>query len=384
MDVRYAMKVPKYRWFLWAATLAAAVFFLLQMGFLTRGHATTAARGFELLDSLMSHIRNDYLEERDPVETAEGTFRGLVNSLDPLSAYLSKDLVADYEARSAADTGPGVVVLKRYASFPQVAGVVERSPAETAGLKLGDLLTAIGGRSTLSMSLTEVKLRLRGTDEKPVDLRVLRGNDTQNLSVARARLFPEAFTFSRTPGQPARLRIHRFSAELPSQLKREVVPALKGGRTPLVLDLRGCQEGAVEDAAKVVNLFVKAAEAGRFEGRANARETIACPAEAELGSIPLVVWTDAGTAGAAEFAAGVLQELRKSKIVGFRTPGLVGRTTLIPLKDDSAVLLTSAVFALPSGRRLWDEGVVPDAAIPVDKLDDKTYLEKTAPLLPKL
>jgi len=86
------MKVPRYRWFLWAATLAAALFFAHEMGYLSRGHATTAARGFELLDSLMSHIRNDYLEERDPVQTAEGTFRGLVNSLDPLSAYLSKDL----------------------------------------------------------------------------------------------------------------------------------------------------------------------------------------------------------------------------------------------------------------------------------------------------
>ena len=108
------------------------------------------------------------------------------------------------------------------------------------------------------------------------------------------------------------------------------------------------------------------------------------PKVASASSVKPSLSVSTGTAGAAEFAAGVLQELRKSKIVGFRTPGLVGRTTLIPLKDDSAVLLTSAVFALPSGRRLWDEGLVPDAAIPVDQLDDKTYLEKTAPLLPKL
>src|SRR5512137_354896 len=113
MDVRYAMKVPKYRWFLWAATLAAAVFFVVQMGFLSRGNATMAARGFELLDSLMSHIRNDYLEERDPVQTADGTFRGLVNSLDPLSAYLPQDLAASYADLTGQETEPGIVVLKR-------------------------------------------------------------------------------------------------------------------------------------------------------------------------------------------------------------------------------------------------------------------------------
>ena len=143
MDVRSAMKVPKYRWVLWAATLAAAAFFIIQMGAISRGNAGTAARGFDLLDSLISHIRNDYLDERDPVETAEGTYRGLVNSLDPLSAYLSKDLVDLYSGRSGREATPGIVLLKRYAAFPQVVAVVEKSPAEAAGIKPGDILSFV-------------------------------------------------------------------------------------------------------------------------------------------------------------------------------------------------------------------------------------------------
>jgi carboxyl-terminal processing protease len=384
MDVRQAMKVPKYRWVLWAATLAAAVFFTLETGLLPRGRAATTPKGFELLDTLMTHIRNDYLEERDPVQTAEGTFRGLVNSLDPLSAYLSKELAADYKARTGGETETGMLILKRYASFPQVAAVVEKSPAEAAGVKLGDLVSAIGGRNTLSMSLAEVKLLLRGRDEKPVEIRVLRGNDTHNLTVSRAVLFPAAYTFVRPAGQPARLSIHRFDAGLAEAVRREVGPAVKGRKVPLVLDLRACQDGTIDEARKVVNLFVKTADAGRFEGRDGATETVACPAEAELGTVPLVVWTDAATAGPAELAAGILQEMRKAKVVGFETPGLVGRTMSVPLKDDSLVLLTSAIFTLPSGRKLWESGLAPDTAIPADKLNEKTYLEKTAPLLPKL
>jgi carboxyl-terminal processing protease len=379
------MKVPKYRWFLWAATLAAAAYFLVQMGYLSSGHATPASRGFELLDSLISHVRNDYLEVRDPVETAEGTFRGLVNSLDPLSAYLSQTLFKAYAApRTGRETGPGIVVLKRYAAFPQIVGIFDGSPAEAAGLELGDLVTAIGGANTLSMSLTEVKILLAGGDEQPVDIRVLRGNDTHNYSVPRAALFPAPFAFTRTPGQPARLRIHRFDAGLVSLLERDVVPELKGRQGALVLDLRGCQDGAIGEASRVANLFVKAAVAGTFEGRGGVKETVTCPAEAALGSVPLVVWTDAGTAGPAELVAGILQELRKAKVVGFETSGLVGRTKIIPLKDDSGLLLTSAIFTLPSGRRLWGDGIVPDAAIPLDKLDEKTYLEKTLALLPRL
>jgi carboxyl-terminal processing protease len=385
MDIRPAMKrIPRYRWLLWAALLAATLFFVSRMGLLPRGHSATVPRGFELLDSLMRLIRNDYLEERDPVQTAEGTYRGMVNSLDPLSAYLSRDLLARYRAGNGKETEPGVVVLKRYAAFPQVVGIVAGSPAETVGIKLGDLLSAIGGRGTLSMSLAEVKLLLRGTDTQPVKVRVLRGNDTLELEAPRALLFPKAFAFDRIAGQPAILRIHRFAPSLVSDLRRDVVAALKGRKTPLVLDLRGCQDGEIEEARKLVNLFVKAADIGHFENRGGAQQILSCTEEPALGAIPLVVWTDAGTAGPAELAAGALQEVRKAKVVGFATSGLVGRTTLFPLKDESAILLTEGVFVLPSGRKLWDDGLVPDAAIPVDKLNEKTYLEKTIPLLPKL
>ncbi len=382
---RSAMKkVPRYRWILWAAFLAAALFFVIQMDFLPGKPGAQVSKGFELLDSLMSHIRRDYLEERDPLQTAEGTYRGMVNSLDPLSAYLSKDLRAGYESRTGRETEPGAIVLKRYAAFPQVVAVVPKSPAETAGIRMGDLLSAIEGRNTLSMSLAEVKILLRGRDEKPVRLRVLRANETLDLDVPRALLFPAAYTFVRAAGRPAVLSVRRIDASLLPELRKTVVPALKGGKTPLVLDLRSCQEGEIEEALALANLFIKAPDAGRFEGRGGEKTAVACPDEPALGALPLVVWTDAGTAGPAELVAGLLQELRKVKVVGYATSGLVGRTTLFPMKDDSAILLTSGIYALPSGRKLWDDGVVPDAGLPVDKLDDKSYFEKTAAHLPKL
>ena len=340
MDIRSAMKnVPRYRWFLWVAVVAAALFFVIQMDFLRGKPGAQVNKGFELLDSLIGHIRKDYLDERDPLKTAEGTYRGLVNSLDPLSAYLSKDLLAGHKARTGKETEPGTVVLKRYAAFPQVVAVIVKSPAETAGIRLGDLLSAIEGRNTLSMSLAEVKILLRGKDETPVKVRVLRGNETLDLSVPRALLFPEAFTFVRAAGKPAVLSIHRIDASLVPELRKTVVPALKAGKTPLVLDLRSCQDGEVDEALKLANLFVKAADAGRFEGRGGAKTPVSCPEEPALSAVPLVVWTGAGTAGPAELVAGLLQELRKIKIVGFETSGLVGRTSLFPLKDESAVLL---------------------------------------------
>jgi carboxyl-terminal processing protease len=376
-------KVPRYRWFLWVAFLGAALFFVIRMGLLPGGHIGQAPKGFDLLESLMRLIRNDYLEERDPVATSEGTYRGLVNSLDPLSAYLPKEMVAAFKSRTGRETEPGVLVLKRYAAFPQVVAVVPGSPAEAAGIKMGDVLSAIGGRSTLNMSLAEVKLLLQGQGPETVLLRVLRGNDTFELDVARALVFPEPFTFAPAAGKPAILSVQRVVPGLVAELGRSVVPALKAKAAPLVLDLRNAQDGDVDEAVKLANMFVKAAEAGTFEGRRGVDSAVALPDEPVLGGLPLVVWTGPGTLGPAELATGILQEVRKAKVVGFATSGLVGRRTLFQLDDGSAVLLTASVFALPSGRKLWNEGLTPDAPIPVDKLDEKTYLEKTLPLLPK-
>lgn len=385
MDIRSAMKrVPRYRWFLWAAFLAAGLFFFIKMGYLAGGSGGQTPQGFDLLESLMRLVRNDYLEVRDPVTTAEGTYRGLVNSLDPLSAYLPEELAAAFKARTGRETEPGIAVLKSYPAFPQVVSVVAGSPAAAAGIKAGDILSAVDEQSTLNMSLTEVKLRLQGRSAEPVKLRLLRGNDTLDLDVARALLFPAAFTFTRTAGKPAVLRVHRLVPGLVAELKKSVVPSLGGRGVPLVLDLRSAQDGDLEEAAGLANLFVKAAEAGHFESRGGAKDVVSLPARPELGATPIVVWIDPGTAGPAELLAGVLQELRRAKIVGFATSGLVGRKTLFPLDDGSAVLLTTGIFALPSGRKLWNEGLVPDVPIPIDRLDDKTYLERTLPLLPKL
>lgn len=385
MDIRSAMKVPRYRWFLWAAFLAAALFFVFQMRFLPGGLKAQAPKGFELLDSLMRLIRNDYLEERDPVETAEGAYRGLVNSLDPLSAYLGKALTAKYAGRDGLTMDPGLIVLKRYASFPQVVGVVEGSFAAQADIKPGDLLSALEGRNSLSMSLAEVNLLLKGTNEQPVRVRVLRGNETRNLELRRGLYAPQAWQIDANPaGKFGVIKVNRLAIGLAAGLRAELARAAGDPKRPFVLDLRNCHEGDLGAALELANLFVKTADAGRFEKKGGAKRPVACPAEPVAGQNPLVVWVNPGTTGPAELAAGLLQEIRKAKVVGFQTPGLVGLTEFFSLKDETSILLTAEVYSLPSGKALWDEGVKPDVALPIESLDDKTYREKTLPLLPKL
>jgi len=385
MGDRPKMRIPKYRVVLLTVLAAAFLLFATQMGLLPWKASQSSPRtGFRLLDELFELIRNDYLEERDPVQTAEGSCRGMVNALDPLSAYLGRDLSARPRARTYKETEPGLIVFKKYGMFPQVVGVVEDSPAAKSGVLLGDLVSAIDHRNTLSMSMTEINLLLEGTDETPVLLKVLRGNESVQLSVPRARLFSQPFTWSRPPGRPPVLAIHDFPAGLVADVAKDVLPAIRSRKRPFVLDLRNCFGGEIEAAREFANLFLKADDVGSFEKKGGIREPVACPAAAEAGGPPFAIWANSATMGPAELVAGILQEVGKVKIIGVPTPGVVGRTQRFILKDESSVLLTSAVFSLPSGRSLWGQGLKPDVAVPIDGQSEKAYLAKTLPLLPKL
>ena len=392
MNVRAIMNVPRYRLILWTAFAAALLFFIFQMGLLPgtsrragQRFAPPGPRSFALLDSVMSHIRDDYLEERDPVRTAEGAYRGMLNSLDSLSCYLNRDLAARYLARSLREASPGLVLYKKYGSFPQVAGIVPGSPAEKAGVEPGDVLTAIGHHNTLASSLTELDLLLRGRQGETVDLKFLRGGDTIQLTLARAVLFPKPWEFvAGGPGRPRVLRIHEFLPGLADGIRKAADSIVKASDGPLVIDLRNCAGGEIDEAVALVNLFLRAPSIGTFGKEAGAQVEVGCPAEAPLaGKRPPVVWVDQATMGPAELVAGVLQELGKAKVVGLPTPGLVARTEIFPLEDESAVILTSAVFTLPSGRTLWTKGLSPDASVPPGDQSDKSFLEKSGPLLGK-
>jgi C-terminal peptidase prc len=387
MDIRFIkMKIPKYRLVLLTAFVASLLFFLVQMKILPgKSQRNAWPKGFELVDMLMQLIQRNYLEERDPVQTADGAFRGIVNSLDPVSSYLNRELTARYVARGPNDTETGLVVFKRYGSFPQVVGVVPGSPADKESVKVGDLISTIEHRGTLSMSQAEVELLLGGTDEKPVQLKLLRANDTRELALARARLFAKDYAFApAAPGRPAVLAVHRFTPALAAGIRKDLLPTRKALKGPLVLDLRNASGGEFAAAKALVNFFLKADTVGSFEKKGNVKETVACPAPAELAGLPVAVWVNIGTIGPAEFAAGVLQEVRKTKVVGLDTVGAVAQTESFPLSDGSSVILVSGVFSLPSGRSLWGKGLTPDAAVAADDETDKAYLGKTIPLLPKI
>jgi carboxyl-terminal processing protease len=364
--------------------LAAGVLFFWVARQIRPASAAPAApqTGADLAAAVVRLIRADYVEEPNAKTTMEGGFRGMIGSLDVLSSYLDKEA-----ARKRADAALpgyldiGLILFKRASTFPIVVGIVEGSPAEKAGLKTGDVVSALDDASTILPGLSEIRLALKSTDAKPVKVRIIRNNETKEISVPRGRIHAKAFGYAEQAGTSGVLSPAHFYPPLVDELKADLLPRLAGKSLPLILDLRFACEGDVEEARRFVNLFVQAAEAGRFEKKDGVAETLACPDPAPLESLPLVLWLSPATMGPAEIAAACLKELRGAKAVGTLTPGLTARQDVFPLPGGDALLLTTAVFTTASGAKIWSKGIAPDVKVAAPPSDRQAYLDKTAGLL---
>lgn len=373
------MFTQRVRIVLITAVVTLSIFFLLERRFLPGVTAKgISPKGQELLARVVQLIKYDYLEEKDPAKTMEGAFKGLANSLDALSGYLDKDAVAKYaQQKESRLNETGIVLFKRAGMFPLVTGVVENSPADKKGLKAGDYLSTIDDRTTLLMSQMESSLALKAKDAAPVKVRVLRENSTLDLTVERTKLFNGPVSYHGAEGTRGILKVHYLFPPCVGEIKKAIGPHLKTSKGPLVLDFTNCAEGDLEEARKLINLFLKADAIGFMEKKAGAKVPFACLDEAAFKDIPFSVWINQATMGPAEAVAGVLQEFKTAKVIGLPTFGAVAQLDFFPLADGSGLVLTSGVFHLNSGTKLFGEGLKPDITLEVGDQSQATFLKKT-------
>lgn len=375
------MKKKKFL-FLSLILLAPLLFLVEKSSIRGISFISSPSKNLYLLETVFRYIRNDYIEEVDPLRTIEGSFKGLLNSLDCYSAYLDKENTTRYlEQKEGLYKEPGLILFKKYGSFPIVVGLVEDSPAEKAGLMLGDAVTEINRLSTPPMSLAEANLSIRSKGEEPLELKILREDKTLEMKVERTFLLTEPLTYSPLDRASGILKISRLAPPCLTILKTKLLPALGQKKKTLVLDLRTCQEGTFEEARQLVNFFLKAESIGYFEKKGGESENFSSLEEPVLPDIPLVVWVSQATLGPAEVVAAVLKKNNRAKIVGLPTLGLAGKNEFFMLKDGTSVLLTSAIFCLDSGVKLWGQGVEPDIQVDAKDLSSSSYLKKSQNLI---
>jgi carboxyl-terminal processing protease len=372
------------RWALLPLAVAVGLFFLLEKNFLPGAAPQTQPReSLQLLNGIMRLIEQDYVEEPDPVKTMSGAFKGLVNSLDVLSSYLDAESVAKFKDQERRDLNEtGLIVYKRQGAFPVVLGIKEGSPAAASDIQLGDHLYTLDDRTTLELSMLELKLYLKDTSSQPVKMKTTRNAKNITLEIPRARLHNASYSFSRRDNLAGVLQIHTLRAPLVKALDKDLISSLKNSENTLVVDLRNCADGDLEEALRFMNLFLQKKDIGLLEKKGGQNEILACPEPAPLADIPLILWINQATLGPAEMTAHVLQSFRDTKIIGHKTLGLVARQRFFPLSDGTGLVLTSAIYR-PSDDRgeLWQVGVTPDIKMKADEQSPTAFMEQTRKLV---
>ena len=380
------MAIKNTKVLLLTVLIAVVFFFFIPKKFLPNiSQKSSSDENLVLLKNVADLIKNYYVEEPNALKTMKGAIRGLIGPLDPLSSYLDEQNVKKHKNPISAELmETGIVVYKKFGTYPVVIGVKENSPAKDAGIKVGDTLSEMDGQPLLELSMQEANLYLKDTGEKPVKLKILRTEDSEEMSLQRKRLHDTPFTYVPQKNTSGILKIHSLYPPFGTKFEQTLLPSLKTKKEALIIDLRNCHEGEIGESLRFINHFLQSDRVGYFQGKNGEKEYLACPKIPELEGLPLILWTNNATIGPAEAVAGILMKFQRAKTIGLKTPGLLVKQDFYPLEDGSALLLTSRIFYFRDGKELWLKGITPDSEIKEKNPDFDLYLKKTYELLPKI
>jgi carboxyl-terminal processing protease len=311
---------------------------------------------------------NEHYVDRDavqPEKMTHGAIEGMLASLGDYghTTFLTAD---EFEKMKSGLEGQLVGIGARMSlrqRVPTVENTFRGSPARAAGLRRGDVILAVNGKSVAGLPLDQVVNLVRGPEGQAVELQVGREGVSEpiKLEIKRARVEVPDVIWHMLPGAPvAHLAIQNFGTQADTQLKTAIHEARQAGARALIVDVRGNAGGLKEQAVKVTSQFLSSGVVFiEQDAKGNKTEIEVLPG-ATATDLPLCVLIDRGTASSAEIFAGAIQDHGRGKLIGKKTFGTGTVLQPFPLSDGSKVLLAIYQWLTPKGRTIWHNGIVPD------------------------
>jgi carboxyl-terminal processing protease len=369
-------------------TLSIVVFLYVSLGYvLGKTNDDKSYKSLSVYGEVLQHIQEDYVDEPNMALVTAGAMHGLLESLDPLSGYLSAREYADYRDRiKTPQRGePGMTVSKRY-GYIVVVSVVPDGPAEKATLRSGEILEAIAGFSTRDMSVGQATMLLNGAPGTPVKVAVVRRGKTepQEISITRQVIGPQHIVADRVSDDVAYVRLPALDMLDVNELRDKLTQFDKQGVHKLVLDLRDCTRGDVPDAILAAQLFLNSGKITSLEGQTVPHKDFMAAPDKAVWQSPVDVLISTSTSGASEVLAGAIRDNKRGDVIGERTFGSASEQKVIPLEDGGAVILTVALYSTPDGKAIVEEGVAPTVEVHPKTQDPSLSenIEDPAPLGP--
>jgi carboxyl-terminal processing protease len=340
-----------------------------------------AYKQIDVYGEVLQHIQTDYVEDPNMNTVTNGALRGLLESLDADSSYLSP---ADYKAYKSDKGGKaqvGINISKRY-GYAVVVSVVPGSPADKAGLTDGDIIEAIGTQDTRDVSLATIQHLLEGTPGSELALAVVRPTkadpDKVNLTRVVVQEPPVADTLYEN-GSILDLRPEILDRDHVNMLEAKLKAAEKAGSDKkVILDLRDVSAGDMQEGIRLANLFLKSGTIATLQGQKFPKQTFAAEASKTVDpTTPMVVLVNRGTAGPAELVAAAIEDNKRGEVVGEKTFGEGAEQKTFDLPDGSAVILSIAKYQTPDGKAIETDGITPTVQV-ASNLEDQGPGDDTA------
>ena len=324
----------------------------------------------DLFGEVLEKINNEYVDEINQSESMDSAINGLLQSLDPYSAYMSPEIFNEMQTETSGEFGGLGIEVSMESGVVKVISPIDDTPASRAGIKAGDYIVKINNTQVQGKSLSEAVDLMRGPVGSSIELTVRRRGEKKALTfeIIREIIEIQSVKADLLEQNIGYLRLTSFNENSSQQIKKEIKELEKNKNVKAyILDLRNNPGGLLSQAIKISDFFLENGEIVSTKSRKSSenRKWFANQGDLTNGKV-LIVLINFGSASASEIVAGALKDHKRAILVGENSYGKGSVQSIIPLKNDGAIRLTVAKYYLPSGKSISEVGVSPDIEIPED------------------
>lgn len=333
---------------------------------------------YELLNlfgEVMERTKMSYVEEVSDKELIEAAINGMLVSLDPHSSYLNEDDFKYMSEQTKGKFGGLGIEITMENGLVKIISPIDDTPAAKAGVKAGDYITEIDGETVIGQTLNDVVNKLRGKVGSKVKITIRRANAKPfTLTLKRDEIKIQSVKSELKNEDILYVRISSFNEDIDKAVKKAVADTqkkLKNKLAGIVIDLRNNPGGLLDQAVGISDLFLKQGEIVSTRSR-NEADTVKFSATGNdiAEGLPIVVMINEGSASAAEIVAGALQDHHRAVVIGEKSFGKGSVQTVIPLRNNAAMRVTTARYYTPSGRSIQAKGIEPDIVVKQSKVEE--------------
>ncbi len=336
----------------------------------------------DLFGEVLENIKKDYVDDVNQAEMMDSAINGVLQSLDPYSAYMSPELFKEMQTDTSGEFGGLGIEIGMEAGVVKVISPIDDTPAEKAGIKAGDYIVKIGNEQVQGKSLMEAVKLMRGPVGTAIDLTVRRKNVKKPLQFKITRKVIEVQSVSSKIISEEKnigyIRLKSFNENSDNQFLKSVKKFEKNSKIKgYVIDLRNNPGGLLTQAINITDFFLDDGEIVSTKGRkvSETRKFFARKGD-EIKGKPIVVLINNGSASASEIFAGALKDHKRAIILGENSYGKGSVQSIIPLRNGGGMRLTISKYYLPSGKSISEVGVTPDILVEEVGNDFKINSEK--------